>query len=85
MNSMEIRTIPEWMAERRIDFRTLLERTALDPKTLEAMLHGRYTPSPVQRQRVSAALGVEAEQIFWGHLTQVDHIQGHGPQFGRSP
>lgn len=82
---MEVRSIRDWMAERRIDFDKLLEAAALDRKVLEAMVHDRYTPSPQQRTRVAAALGVTPEQILWGHTNQVDHIQGHGPQFGRSP
>jgi hypothetical protein len=24
-------------------------------------------------------------RITWGHTQQVEHIHGHGPQFGRSP
>jgi hypothetical protein len=39
----------------------------------------------VQRQRIAAALGVSVDQIQWGRTVQVDHMYGHGPQFGRSP
>ena len=51
----------------------------------EAIVQGRYTPSPEQRRRLCAVLGVEPEQVAWGHVAQVAHVQGHGPQFGRSP
>ena len=51
----------------------------------EAIVHGRYTPSPDQRARLAAALGVSPDQIAWGHVAQVEHVYGHGPQFGRSP
>jgi hypothetical protein len=34
---------------------------------------------------LAAVLGVEPDQITWGHTQQVEHMYGHGPQFGRSP
>jgi ribosome-binding protein aMBF1 (putative translation factor) len=81
----QIRSVAEWMAERALGNEELLAAANLDPKVLDAILHGRYTPSPQQRQRLATALGVEPEQISWGHTQQVEHIYGHGPQFGRSP
>jgi transcriptional regulator with XRE-family HTH domain len=79
------RSIADWMAERGLRLDGLLAACGLDPRILEAIVRGRYTPSPQQRQRVAAALGVEPGQVAWGHVTPVEHIQGHGPQFGRSP
>jgi hypothetical protein len=73
------------MAERGLGLDELLDAAGLERRVLEAIVHGRYTPSPQQRQRVAAALGVEPGQVAWGHVTPVEHIQGHGPQFGRSP
>lgn len=75
----------DWMVERGLNIDDLVRVTDLERKVIEAIVHGRYTPSLEQRQRVAAALGVDAEQIMWGHTCQVDHIYGHGPQFGRSP
>jgi hypothetical protein len=78
-------TVADWMSERRIELADLLSATSLEGKILQAIIDGRYTPSPQQRRRVAAALGVNPEQVLWGHTTQVDHMYGHGPQFGRSP
>jgi hypothetical protein len=80
-----IRSITEWMAERGLGLAELLAASALDAKVLQAIVAGRYTPSPEQRRRVAAALGVAPSQVAWGHTTPVEHIHGHGPQFGRSP
>ena len=80
-----VRTVAEWMAERGIGLAELVEASALDRRVVEAIAHGRYTPSPQQRQRLAAALGVGPEQVLWGHRAQVEHMYGHGPQFGRSP
>lgn len=80
-----IQTIEQWLAEKRLTLADLEERSRLDHKVLDAIVHGRYTPSPQQRQRLAGVLGVSVEQIAWGHSNPVSHIHGHGPQFGRSP
>jgi ribosome-binding protein aMBF1 (putative translation factor) len=82
---MRVRSIDEWLTDRGLAVADLLTATDLDRRVVEAILAGRYTPSPEQRRALAAALGVETGQIAWGHRAAVDHIQGHGPQFGRSP
>ena len=81
----KIRSLAEWMTDRDIDMEQLLTAAGLDRKVLAAIVNGRYTPSPQQRQRLAAALGIEPEHVSWGHTAPVEHIYGHGPQFGRSP
>src|SRR5438067_1551569 len=73
------RSIAEWMTDRGLGLEQLLESTALDRKVLAAIVNGQYTPSPLQRQRLAVALGVDVAQISWGHTTEVQHIHGHGP------
>jgi transcriptional regulator with XRE-family HTH domain len=80
-----VKSLADWMAARGVTLESVLSASRLDAKVVEAILHGRYTPSPQQRQRLAQALGVAPEEILWGHTTQVDHMYGHGPQFGRSP
>lgn len=80
-----IHSIADWMAERNITLGELIEATRLESKVVQAIVHGRYTPSPEQRRRIATALGVEPAQIAWGHTQNVEHMYGHGPQFGRSP
>jgi hypothetical protein len=79
------RSVTDWMAERGLAPEDLLSSCGLDRRVLDAIVHGRYTPSPQQRRRVAAVLGVAPEEVLWGHVTSVDHMYGHGPQFGRSP
>jgi hypothetical protein len=81
----DVRTLTEWLQLRGWDLSRLVAATNLDERVIEAMAAGRYTPSPAQRQRVAKALELEPDQIAWGHVTPVEHIHGHGPQFGRSP
>ena len=81
----ETKSVVDWMAERVLTVAALVEATGLDKRVVEAIVHGRYTPSPEQRQRIAAALGLDPDQVAWGHVTQVSHVYVHGPQFGRSP
>lgn len=57
--------------------------TGLDPKLVKSIASGNYTPSPVQRGRIAAALGVPIEEISWDHAVPVEHLRGNGPQCGR--
>ena len=79
------RTVREWMADRGMTLEQLESASRVDHNVLEAICEGRYTPSPQQRERVAAALGVEPARVAWGHVTPVSHLYGHGPQFGRTP
>jgi transcriptional regulator with XRE-family HTH domain len=81
----DVKSIAEWMKDRGLGVAELLAATGLDRKVLDRIVRGQYTPSPQQRQRLAAALGVAPEQIAWGHVNPVAHVYGHGPQFGRSP
>ena len=81
----QIKSIPDWLSARNIALAELIAKANLDRRVIEAIAAGRYTLSPEQRRTLAAALGVEPDQIAWGHQATVEHIQGHGPQFGRSP
>jgi cyanate lyase len=82
---VEVRLLVDWMAERGVGLAELIATSGLDDRVVAAIAEGRYTPSPQQRQRLATALGIEPEQVAWGHLAPVEHVYGHGPQFGRSP
>lgn len=79
------RSIAEWLAERGLAVAKLVELSGLERRIVQAIAAGRYTPSPEQRQSLAAALGISPDQIAWGHVAQITHVYGHGPQFGRSP
>lgn len=81
----KLKTLSEWMLERGVDTTALVEASGLDPKVVEAIVVGRYLTSPRQRERLAASLGLSPGDIQWGQPVHVDHLYGHGPQFGRSP
>jgi len=61
----------------------LVAATGLDAKLVKAIASGNYIPSPSQRQRLAAALGVSTGDISWDHSVPVEHMRGNGSQTGR--
>lgn len=80
-----VMTVAQWMTERSIGVAELIQASKLEDSVVLAIVHGRYTPSPDQRRSLADALGISPEQVAWDHVAQVEHVYGHGPQFGRSP
>jgi len=78
--SMEIaKTVVQLCQEKGIDARALTEGSGLDEHRIVAILAGRWTPSPAERDAIAAVLGVTRDDIVWGHVTPIQHIYGHGP------
>ena len=63
----------------QMDTKALAEKSGLDEPRVLAIVLGRWTPSPQERDRIAAAFGLGREQITWGHKTPIQHIYGHGP------
>ena len=78
-------TVKHWMELRGLSVAELADRTLLEKRVAQHIVEAQWTPSPKQRERIAAALGVHMDEIRWGHSTPVEHMYGHGPQFGRSP
>jgi len=57
----------------------LTERCGLELSRVQAIVLGRWTPSPAERQRIADVLEVTPDQVSWGHKTPIQHIYGHGP------
>ena len=80
-----MKPLAQHMEEKGVSLDQLVAATGLDAKLVQAIASGNYTASPVQRERLAAAVGVPVADIAWGHAVPVDHLWGHGPQFGRTP
>ena len=78
-----MKSLARHMEEAGVNVVQLVAATRLDVKLVKAIVDGNYTPSPSQRQRLAAALGVSADDISWGHAVPVQHLRGNGPQSGR--
>jgi transcriptional regulator with XRE-family HTH domain len=73
------RSVDQLCSEHRLDARQLAERCGLDESRVAAIVLGRWTPSPQERDRIAAVFGLTRDQIAWGHRTPVQHIYGQGP------
>jgi hypothetical protein len=73
------RSVDQLCAEHGIDARQLAERSGVDEQRVVAIVLGRWTPSPQERDAIAAVFGLTREQIVWGHKTPIQHLYGHGP------
>jgi transcriptional regulator with XRE-family HTH domain len=74
-----IKSVDVLCAEQGLDVRQLAERSGLDESRVLAIVLGRWTPSPQERDAIAKVLGRTREQIAWGHKTPIQHIYGQGP------
>jgi hypothetical protein len=68
----EFQSVADLMDQRGVDLDELVRCTGIERRIISAIAHLRYTPSPLQRERVSDALGLSRDCIIWGHLTPVE-------------
>ncbi len=73
------KSVDQLCAEHGLDARQLAERSGVDEQRVFAIVLGRWTPSPQERDRIAAVFGRTRDQILWGHKTPVQHIYGQGP------
>jgi hypothetical protein len=65
--------------ERQIDWRTVAARSGVDEQRVMAIVIGRWTPSPEDRDAIAAVFDLKRDDIAWGHKTPIQHIYGQGP------
>jgi hypothetical protein len=73
------KSVNELCEEHKLDHKQLAAKAGLDEQRVLAIVLGRWTPSPAERDRVAAVFGLTRDQIVWGHKTPIQHIYGHGP------
>jgi transcriptional regulator with XRE-family HTH domain len=73
------KNVEELCVERGIDARQLAERSGVDEQRVLAIVLGRWTPSPQERDAIAAVFGLTRDEIIWGHKTPIQHIYGSGP------
>ena len=74
-----LRSVDDLCSEAKLDYRQLASQAGLDEQRVLAIVLGRWTPSPTERDRIAAVFGLTREQIAWGHKTPIQHIYGSGP------
>jgi transcriptional regulator with XRE-family HTH domain len=73
------RNVADLCLERGIDARRLAELSGVDEQRVVAILLGRWTPSPEDRDAIAKVFDLTRDQIVWGHKTPIQHIYGQGP------
>ena len=76
---MSTKTVATLCHEQQFTLKQLVEQTGVDEHRIVAILMGRWTPSPSDRDKIAEALGVARDDITWGHQTPIQHIYGIGP------
>lgn len=72
-------TVADLCHEHSLTVAQLAERASLADNRTLAIVLGRWTPSPAERQKIAAVFGVAVDEITWGHNTPIQHLYGHGP------
>jgi transcriptional regulator with XRE-family HTH domain len=65
--------------QHQLDVAKLAEQSGLDEQRVLAIVLGRWTPSPAERQSIATVFGVSSDEVRWGHKTPIQHLYGHGP------
>ena len=73
------KTVEQLCVERGIDVRQLAERAGLDESRVAAIMLGRWTPSPSERDAIATVFALTRDHIVWGHKTPIQHLYGSGP------
>ena len=72
-----MKTIDILFDESQLTIEDIADRARLTPERVEAIAVGRWTPSPVERQKIAAAFGVSVDEISWGHTMDPRNIRYH--------
>jgi hypothetical protein len=79
-----MKTVAEHLEGTGLSVERLIEDSRIERRVIKLLLAGNYTPSPSERKRVAGALGVQVDDVEWGHAVPVQHLRGNGPQTGRA-
>jgi hypothetical protein len=74
-----MQTVADLCREREMTVPQLSEQSGVEESRTLAIVLGRWTPSPSERQRIADVFNVQVDQISWGHKTPIQHLYGHGP------
>ena len=74
-----IKSVEQLCVEHGLDARQLAQRAGVDEQRVTAIVLGRWTPSPEDRDKIAAVFGLARDQVAWGHKTPIQHIYGQGP------
>lgn len=72
-----MRTIDAIVEEAGISADELAAAANVERSRLVAIVEGRWLPSPQERGRIAQALGIEVDQVSWGHTMSPRVVRYH--------
>ena len=72
-----MKTVDVLLEELGLSLVELAARARIVPERMEAIADGRWTPSPAEREKIAAALGVAVTEISWGHTMNPRNVRYH--------
>ena len=72
-----MKTVEHLFEETGLALDEVAQRAGLPMARVEAIVVGRWTPSPKERERIAAAFSVSVEDISWGHTMSPRNIRYH--------
>jgi hypothetical protein len=72
-----MKTLDVVLEERQLSLDRLAAQCELPVERVEAIVDGRWLPSPKERQRIADALGLPVESISWGHTMSPRNVRYH--------
>jgi transcriptional regulator with XRE-family HTH domain len=72
-----MKTIDVLLEETDTTLEELSARAGLPIERVAAIAHGRWTPSPAEREKLAAALGVSITDVSWGHTMNPRNVRYH--------
>jgi transcriptional regulator with XRE-family HTH domain len=68
-------TVEHLLEQRGLAIEELAFQAGMDVERALAIADGRWTPSPQERRRIAAALGVPVDEISWGHTMNPRNVR----------
>ena len=71
------RTVERLIEETGVTIAELAGKAKLETSRVQAIVDGRWTPSPREREKIAAAFGVTVTEISWGHTMNFRNVTYH--------
>jgi hypothetical protein len=72
-----MKTVDLVLEELKWSLSQLAEHSNLPVDRVEAIVDGRWLPSPQERERIAAAIGLAVGEISWGHTMNPRNVRYH--------
>ena len=70
-----MKTVDVLFDETGLTLDDVAERANLSNERVEAIIVGRWTPSPAERKKIAAAFDVSVAEISWGHTMDPRNVR----------